>query len=305
MEIIFVDDGSTDKSRELCEEFCNSYRNAIIYHKENGGPSSARNLGLNKAKGKYIAFADVDDYVYPSYIEYLWKLIQKKNVDMSVCACMKMTEGEEYSKYEGQEEKGVLFLNTDEAVKEFCYRRAISGYCYLKLIKADIAKSIVFPEEIVYGEDYIYIYEVLKKCKKVIVGKKIQYIYIQHKESSTHKKRDNTQKYKLAWKKHLEILEDVKKQYPDAYRGILAKCYILAINNTTRLFDRRRDEDFLIELESFVNKHAKEIFKDSSGKWSNRLLGLLGMLSTKWTCKLCDCFFKIQNGLDLTLRHTI
>ena len=99
LELILVDDGSTDNTACLCDEYARNKDNVIVFHKNNEGPSSARNCGLRSAKGDYIVFADVDDRIYPTYVEYLYKLVIGAGADMSVCSYVKMSEGEKYDKY--------------------------------------------------------------------------------------------------------------------------------------------------------------------------------------------------------------
>ena len=72
LEIILVDDGSTDKSPEICDKYAEKDSRIIVLHKENGGVSSSRNAGLDIFKGEYLSFVDSDDYVEPDYIEYLY-----------------------------------------------------------------------------------------------------------------------------------------------------------------------------------------------------------------------------------------
>lgn len=79
MEIILVDDGSSDGSGETCDEYASAYPNVKVFHKENGGSSSARNLGISKASGDYIGFVDSDDYVEPDMYEVLYEAIVRNN----------------------------------------------------------------------------------------------------------------------------------------------------------------------------------------------------------------------------------
>ena len=72
-EVILINDGSTDNSLEICLQYANNYNNFQVFSKENGGVSSARNYGLNKANGKWIVFVDSDDFVKPNYLSELIK----------------------------------------------------------------------------------------------------------------------------------------------------------------------------------------------------------------------------------------
>ena len=90
LEIILVDDGSPDRSGEMCDSLAKEDSRIVVFHKQNGGVSDARNYGTTHAKGEYITFVDSDDYVAPNYVEYLMSLITKYDADTS-CCCLSRT----------------------------------------------------------------------------------------------------------------------------------------------------------------------------------------------------------------------
>ena len=233
----------------------------------------------------------------------MYELLVRNQADISYCSYVKMKDTEKYDEKRKRKKRRELIFDRNEAVKYFCYRKFLTGYSYLKLCKKEIAKNIFFDESIVYGEDFIYSYELLKQCNRVVYGDEIQYVYVQYQNSSTHIKRDNTLKYKNAWMKHLEVYENIKKEFPEAKKGMLAKCYILAINNTTRIYDKKRDKEFRDELYLFIRKNAKSISKDKFLKKSNRLLGYLGRISPKLVCILCGCI--LSCNIQFLQRRTI
>lgn len=95
-EIILVDDGSSDNSALICDEYEKKYNTIKVIHKTNGGLSDARNTGLKKALGKYICFIDSDDVVAPNYIHALYDAIVATNTMMSACPFVKFLDGENY-----------------------------------------------------------------------------------------------------------------------------------------------------------------------------------------------------------------
>ena len=88
LEIILVDDGSTDGSGEICDEFKKIDDRIVVYHKENGGLSSTRNYGMKKATGDYVIFIDSDDYIHQEMIFSLYEERKKVDADVSVCGIM-------------------------------------------------------------------------------------------------------------------------------------------------------------------------------------------------------------------------
>lgn len=83
-ELILVDDGSPDNCPALCDKYAEIYKNIRVIHKENGGLSDARNIGVTMAKGEYVTFIDSDDYVHPLYLEMLLNGIRNTKADFSV-----------------------------------------------------------------------------------------------------------------------------------------------------------------------------------------------------------------------------
>lgn len=92
LDIILIDDGSTDDSGIICDEYKKTDTRIRVFHKKNGGLSSARNVGIENAKGTFITFVDSDDYIEPTYIEYLYNSITKNNCQIAICDFIKVDE---------------------------------------------------------------------------------------------------------------------------------------------------------------------------------------------------------------------
>ena len=86
LEILLVDDGSTDGSETVCDEYATKDARVRVIHQENQGPSAARNAGIDQARGKYIAFVDSDDVALPDFIKVLYGLLEKYQADIAACA---------------------------------------------------------------------------------------------------------------------------------------------------------------------------------------------------------------------------
>lgn len=95
LEIILVDDGSTDDSGKICDSYKEKDARICVVHKKNGGLSDARNVGIDKCNGEYIAFIDSDDYVMRDYFEYLYALVERYDSDISICNCSYVYDGAE------------------------------------------------------------------------------------------------------------------------------------------------------------------------------------------------------------------
>ncbi len=93
-ELILVDDGSSDRSGELCDEYAAKDSRIVVLHQENSGQAAARNKALDIAKGDYIAFVDSDDRIHPQYLEVLYQNVIEAGADISICSYQKENEGE-------------------------------------------------------------------------------------------------------------------------------------------------------------------------------------------------------------------
>ena len=95
LEILLIDDGSTDKSGEMCDDFQQTDSRIKAFHKQNGGLSDARNYGIEHSAGEFISFVDSDDYIDEKMLETLHRLITENDADLAVCSAMDVFEGKE------------------------------------------------------------------------------------------------------------------------------------------------------------------------------------------------------------------
>ena len=167
-EIILVNDGSTDNSGELCDEYSEKYSNVRVFHKENGGLSDARNFGVQKAEGEFITFLDPDDYLEAYSLELLAGIQEKYNCDI-VSTRVKATElYNVYVNHSLTEEdfKNVIFMNGDVFLEEAFYDKVATVSACGKLYRRSILE-IPFPKGRIYEDLYI-ISEHVEKANKIV-----------------------------------------------------------------------------------------------------------------------------------------
>lgn len=147
-ELILVDDGSPDASGRICDEYAKIDQRVSVVHKSNGGVSSARQKGLNMAKGDYVIFVDSDDWVEPDYLSELYNKALRESADMVICDFYEIERG-----VKNRVDCSFEFVSSDELVKSlFCGFRC---FCMNKLVRrsAFTDNSIEFPLDISIGED--------------------------------------------------------------------------------------------------------------------------------------------------------
>lgn len=187
IEIILVNDGSTDSGLAICREYERTYHNIKVIDKPNGGQSSARNAGLKIAEGRYIGFVDSDDWVTPDMYATLYGLIKKYDADAAQTAAV-MAYASDVQAIQGEDKEFVL-TSRNEILERFMYDSVRVGLfgIWNCLFRADIVKNILFREGKVF-EDVDYKYKALAACRRFVTCDKICYFYFQHDRSTINTK---------------------------------------------------------------------------------------------------------------------
>ena len=180
-ECIFIDDGSTDGSGRILDEYATEDGRVRVIHQANAGVSAARNAGLAMAHGEWIGFVDSDDWIEPNMYEYLYANAKNTNADAVVCG------------FFGQHCRRVRQMcGTEKALKLIFEKNGFGGFSFLRLTAAEKVQDIRFDVNISYLEDSAFFYEVFKRCEKVYWDNKPLYHY-EYNQSSV------TSAYGLTW----------------------------------------------------------------------------------------------------------
>lgn len=195
IEMIFINDGSTDNSLEILEKYQKLDNRIIIINQENKGPSLARNAGLRIAKGEYISFIDSDDWINEKMYQEMYQNAQENNSDAVICD-MKLI-GKNNELYINGTALNIPFYNK-EKVEQHIYQELLSNSQFNsaanKLYKAEVIKShhIAFNQEIYYAEDWLFNVNFLKRASTVSYINKAFYYYRRGHDSSSSSYDDNT-----------------------------------------------------------------------------------------------------------------
>lgn len=191
-ELILVDDGSTDGSAALCDRFAAKDNRVRVFHrKKNQGVSEARNLGINEAKGDYIAFLDADDCYEFQALETLWNLREQSGADAAACGLTYLWPGGKQSVqaqlpagvYGGAEirEKLVLPLTGDRLTQP-----VFNGYSVCYLFSTELIRKNHIAFDGPYLEDELFVLEYFCNARTLAVTDQPLYRYFLHGESATH-----------------------------------------------------------------------------------------------------------------------
>lgn len=195
-ELLLIDDGSKDSSGEICDRYAARDSRVRVFHKPNGGVSSARNLGLDNAQGEWIAFCDADDYVAENYLLELLNEAISSNADFVV-------QDFDFAKENGEKidkwyipfvriyDKTDFGLFVEE--QNFCSR----GYSFCKLFQREIINNhkICYPINVHFGEDLCFCLSYITYASRISCSNIVNYHYIDHPGSAIHRKHNFAKEY--------------------------------------------------------------------------------------------------------------
>lgn len=251
IEILLVDDGSTDKSGEICDQFQDKDNRIRVIHQKNGGLACAVNTGLTHATGEYILFVDGDDWICPFTVEYALELLQKEKANMVLydfsCA-PDFVQEDEY--LEVTDNVGAL-KNLYIENSNFPRLRLMTTVRWSKLYKRELLEGIVFPEGRIHEDEIVH--EILYRADKVVYTNKKCYYYRQREGSIVHETLSIKALDKLqSFKERVQFFENVNNQellsfavnkFVFLYMQLFCKCELVQ--------NKDEQKDFLLKLKEY------------------------------------------------------
>lgn len=222
-ELLLVDDGSTDHSGNICEEYASKDNRIKVLHQNNSGVSCARNLGLEKAKGQYICFVDSDDWIEPNYLDVISKQMADYDIlfvgfyfDYEDGSSVQITIGDWEEKQVKSKEECMLRLKSNATGHN------IFGYTWNKVFKANVIKEnkISFMNDVKYGEDELFTLACCLRAHSLKVIATPVYHYRQREGSLIHQK-DTLLSVES---KYRELLRLIPFMQTNALRMLWHKC---------------------------------------------------------------------------------
>lgn len=280
-EVILVNDGSPDNCGQICDEYAKKDNRVKVIHKGNGGSASARNAGLDIARGDYIAFVDPDDYIHLSMYEILYNSAIKYKSDIVMCDFKEVVENEIHETIKYDEDLKIKNINCIDALKELYGDNKVTYVViWNKLYKNSIFNDIRLPEDIWYDDAFI-IHKTLYKCKQITYIKFKLYFYLQ-REGSMVSRPYNIKNLDLVHvsKDRLEFFKNIKdkelyyksvRDYMDTFfwhyeRG---KRYLKLKDNDKELKDLKKD----------FNKKLLDMLKNPLIGWKQKIAIVIFIIS--------------------------
>ena len=292
-EIILVDDGSPDNCGQLCDEYAQQHDIIRSVHKSNGGLSSARNYGVEHAKGKWVTFVDSDDYVSETYLYDLMYLIKKFNADMAITNVILQTPEEALQKH--QERFKPFSLNAKAAFLETYLNDRVGWSSCGKLILTETVKKHPFPDG--FYEEMASTYLFISDSPKVAFGDyRDNYHYLRRPGSITARPIDK--RHMRVFQVCKEIGEFIKKNYPEKEYAItlMYEKAVLQLLNRTILTDSQFRKLFckyrkMFRRDMFVLLKKKDIV------WKSKYYAII-LSTTPTIYRLQRAVFNLVKGKE-------
>lgn len=282
IEIILVDDGSSDGSDKVCDSYCKKDQRVKAIHKKNGGLSDARNVGINEARGTYISFIDSDDYIENNMYEYLLSNMTSNNTDIGICGWY-LVNGKEVKKSKFVREDAIL--DREQCIDELLSNNSFDNFMCNKIFKKSLFENIEFP----VGrklEDLATLYKVIDNANKIFVSSKPFYYYVMRDDSITstlNKKIDVN-----VFNEYIIRKDNLLKEYPKLKKKILSNYFTACrMNLINSINSSERNIDF-----------EKLRIKDMRGNviyiWTDKSLSFRNKISFSLSTICPYLFFKIR-----------
>lgn len=253
-EILLIDDGSSDSSGNMCDEFAKKNKNIRVFHKENGGLSDARNYAIPYIKGQYVAFVDSDDYVDVDYLERMISPAQSNDFDIVISTHINETSNGKLLASKNIDLTS-HYLTPGQALETMCYEIEFGTSACGKLISRTLVESFAFPTGKLY-EDLATIYKMIGASRKIIFLNMPMYHYIQRGGSIRNSN----------WKPSVmdimeasqNLLDYIDSSYPDIHKAGVQRYFFSANELYIRAFN---EEDYLQIVEP-IRKKLKTLWPD-------------------------------------------
>ncbi len=261
LEVILIDDGSTDNSGNICDQYSKIDKRFKTIHKKNEGVPSARNDGLKVASGQYIAFVDSDDYIELDMFSYLYDLICKYDADFSCCGVNRIFEknGVPYRTEITSCGKDVIILDQEGAFESYQLYNGITPSIWNKLFKKEVFTNVRF-EYIRRFDDVRTMCDCIAESHRIVCGNEPKYNYVIRKTSITYSAfSDKSYDILYAVNKNYEVF---KHRYPNNKNAELGKIHHYMIFANELIVKNGSDDEFIKHFRKYIKENAIYVIRD-------------------------------------------
>ena len=274
-ELILVDDGSKDKSGQICDEYARMDARVKVIHKENGGAADTRNRGMDQAVGNYVMFVDSDDYIAPTMLECLYRNMLNENADIAACNYLYFYENDRQKDFATNVKSEVL-----TGAEIFYYRKNERNYGFWtvvwnKLMKRQTVGKVRFRSG-KYYEDEFWANEIYQMDIKIVTIQECLYYYRQH-ENSTMRPKKIARRLDLieAYQERIYIYLKEQKYAEQAYKVLVYSLEYL--EESKRLITNEDERKKYIQAEKLTRDIVNQLKKRKLSRVQKVSLVFLGI----------------------------
>ncbi len=217
IEIILVDDGSTDGSGLICDTLAKIDNRIRVVHKSNGGLSDARNIGIDLCSGSYVTLVDGDDMISDEYVQKLFNIITKTNADIAICKHIDFFN-QEYLKQKSTNKFKIF--SSEEAIKEIITNGSFTTSAWGKLYRRDLFKDLKYPKGRIF-EDLPVTWRLFKRSNRIVYTSSQEYFYRQN-PSSIMNSKFNIRNLDII-EAHKSLISGLSDSYPNLIKYAKAR----------------------------------------------------------------------------------
>lgn len=259
LELIFVNDGSTDSSGMICDWYAGRHKNIRVIHQENRGVSAARNAGTALAQGDYIAFVDADDTVEKKYIENLVHAALQYEVEIAVCGC----------KLSGRQTERIL--TGREAVRALLYQKCFDTAPWGKLFRREIAEEVPFPEGMFF-EDLAVVCQMFGRAEQVACMAEGGYCYRASPDGTMN--GGDVRKLLDELKAADMMTQYVEQRFPELHSAAVCRRFSACCQVLMKLPEKGypQERDTIWER---LKADRRQVLRDADARYKNRAAALI------------------------------
>lgn len=288
LQIILVDDGSTDSCPEICDKWKKTDSRITVIHKKNGGLSDARNAGLECIEGDYISFVDSDDWLATNYYEELINGLEKENAQISASAITWVYDN--HKKRSSNMEGNIVYF-AEEAISSLISGKGFYAVAWNKLYESTLFDKVRFPVGKLHEDEFV-VYQVMGKAKKLVMCNNTEYFYRQRSGSIM-------QEWSI---KHLDALEAfkqrnnyLKKKFPNLYLKDKTIFFLACVYfyNQCKQFDKTGDgKKRVLRYSREIHFSIQELFKQNSINLLRIARGKIILFSINYRLARCKAWLR-------------
>lgn len=291
LEIILVNDGSTDQSLNICLKYEKNDCRIRVLNQQNGGQASARNYGVIESNGDFITFVDSDDYINVNYIESMMKLFEAdEEIDIATCEYQKVYDNGNNNSDVGGGNVKVYY--SEDALELLLYQKKFNHSPWCKIFRKQVFDKIRFPCNRGY-EDLAIIYKTFSISRKIAYIDYYYYYYYQRNNSTMRNKFDSRKIDRIVNSE--EMMEYIKGNHPNLINASINRYFLSNLQLLKDIPKEAMYNEIFIRVKKNIKKYRKKIIQDKNTKFDLKCMALCSYLGIKQLRNLGQLYDRIFN----------